>query len=433
MFKNILLASVGALFLSIILFLGFKSFRHSAYLPEEIFLASVSDSGELESGPGLVGHVDSQPTEERRLEPTDFQSEAGEQKLCGFATIAAPKRGPVIFNEVAWMGSVSDSSHEWIELKNNSSENVDISGWQIFDQKEQISVIFEKNTILVPKGLYLLEKLEEAVEDKKAHKIYSGILANSGEGLRLFNSECVLIDEVLAEPKWPAGDAKEKRTMERGASLGWHTYSGSGQNGVFGTPLKENSLPKEKEPDEEKAVSAPEPQESSAGSAQTSTEQSQDSEVQEDGKPEYVAGSAKLVVSEVMAGSELSSSDEFVELYNYGDEDVDLTGFFIKKKSSTGSESTLVSSSRLAGKTIKAKQYFLLANEEGYSFTTPADVFWPKSYTLAQTNNSVVLFDATSEVIHEVFWPKLEKGQSYTCSESKQCFTKDAPEPQNSQ
>lgn len=37
----------------------------------------------------------------------------------------------VFINEVAWMGSSSNANAEWIELYNNSEEDMDLSGWNI--------------------------------------------------------------------------------------------------------------------------------------------------------------------------------------------------------------------------------------------------------------------------------------------------------------
>lgn len=39
--------------------------------------------------------------------------------------------GDVVINEVAWMGTAADYRDEWIELYNNSQENIDLSGWSL--------------------------------------------------------------------------------------------------------------------------------------------------------------------------------------------------------------------------------------------------------------------------------------------------------------
>ncbi|MDD5098618.1 MAG: hypothetical protein PHD31_02815, partial [Candidatus Pacebacteria bacterium] len=58
------------------------------------------------------------------------------------------------------------------------------------------------------------------------------------------NSTCVLVDEVVANSDWPAGDKIDKKTMERKDFSNWQTYLFSSvdvESGLNGTPKKENS------------------------------------------------------------------------------------------------------------------------------------------------------------------------------------------------
>lgn len=142
-----------------------------------------------------------------------------------------------------------------------------------------------------------------------------------------------------------------------------------------------------------------------------------------------------ILISEIMAGVDGNSSYEFIELFNPMANAIDLTGWSIKKKSSTGSESTLVSSNRFEGKTIPPNKYFLLANEGGYGSTSSpqVDVFWPKSYTLAYANNAIVIYNANSELVEEVNWTEIPKDQSIERESfgSNQFKTQLNPNPQN--
>ncbi|KKU94300.1 MAG: Polymorphic membrane protein [Candidatus Jorgensenbacteria bacterium GW2011_GWA1_48_13] len=157
--------------------------------------------------------------------------------VCDFDSGSAPVPDKIILNEIAWMGTAAGFDKEWIEIKNISDEPANISGFQILDRDEQIKIIFPKGAIIPAGGFYLLERGEEAVSQVKADLTYTGNLRNADEALEFFDGDCNLIDEASASPNWPAGDSKNKFTMERNADgNGWHASSVKD-----GTPKKENS------------------------------------------------------------------------------------------------------------------------------------------------------------------------------------------------
>lgn len=136
-----------------------------------------------------------------------------------------------------------------------------------------------------------------------------------------------------------------------------------------------------------------------------------------------------------MVGSEGNADNEFIELYNPTDSSIDLTGWSLKKRSSTGSESSLVVASRLEGKIIPAKKYFLLAHEGGYSGGAAPDILWPSSYSLAYTQNAVVIYNPQGEKVQEVSWAEISKDQSFerTSWDSNEFIPQPSPNPKNSQ
>ncbi|MDD3386734.1 MAG: hypothetical protein PHX92_02290, partial [Candidatus Pacebacteria bacterium] len=97
-------------------------------------------------------------------------------------------------------------------------------------------------------------------------------------------NNCNLIDEVLAEPSWPAGDNDTKKTMERGSDLSWHTYFGE----FLGTPKAENSI-------QEEII---------------------DDVIEEDNINDF------LVISEIQTNG--IDGLEYVELFNQSDEEIEL-------------------------------------------------------------------------------------------------------------
>lgn len=188
--------------------------------------------------------------EEKKIEdePEEIDEKIQEKQkesdvvFCLFNQNRITKEKTIIINEVAWMGTEKGHTKEWFELKNISKRDISLGGWQILSHDNEIKISIPVDTILKPDTFVLFERgSDDTVPNEIADVLYSGNLSNDGtkktEGLRVFDDSCVLHDEVLATPWWPAGDNSEKRTMERDKNgIGWHSSS------VFGgTPKKENS------------------------------------------------------------------------------------------------------------------------------------------------------------------------------------------------
>ncbi|OGG37964.1 hypothetical protein A2127_02300 [Candidatus Jorgensenbacteria bacterium GWC1_48_12] len=189
------------------------------FFPEEKMIARISLGGKSE-----------ETAEKEKI--VNSPEEISKSEICSFIGSSInpigpiSSIGPVVLNEIAWMGDGESFSNEWIELKNISTSDVDIFGWRILDQDEQIKIVFVAKEI--GSGEFLVLRRGED---------FSGNLRNSEEGLRLFDKGCNLIDEAFASPDWPAGDNKSKFTMERSAAdFSWYTASVAG-----GTPNGENS------------------------------------------------------------------------------------------------------------------------------------------------------------------------------------------------
>lgn len=413
------------------LFLGISSFDQAVNsrndftpLAQVVDTVGVSDAALIEEKE--VGVVD-MSEREVGVVPKKESSSSPSAVACVFDATNTPTHAPVIINEVAWMGSVNNSNHEWIELKNISNERIDISGWHLIDAGEQIHVVIPEKTRFVANGLYLLERGDDAVVGVSAHQEYTGALANTNEALRLFTAACELVDEVVAKPDWPAGNSKEKRTLERSDDLDWHTYAGEGVDGILGTPLRENSLP-----GVEAATQSSE--ESTTSSIEQTLPLNNETASVSTVQPETSSIVLQpIYISEVMVGSDLGGGDdEFIELYNPNDATVNLTGYEIKKRASTGSLSSLVTPSRFKDVIIPAKKHLLITHDGAYKGAVEGDIVFPASYSLAYTKNAVVLYDANGTLIHEASWAEIKKGQSYACDTTLACVIQETPTPTNS-
>ncbi len=133
-----------------------------------------------------------------------------------------------------------------------------------------------------------------------------------------------------------------------------------------------------------------------------------------------------LLITAVMAGS---GGNEYVELFNPNAEGADLTSWSLKMKNSAGSVSTLVASSRFAGKQILAGKHFLLAGAQ-YTGSVSADITWPSSYTFAHSSSSVMLYNNAGALSDSVSWSSIPNGKSYVLVGTT--FQLQDPTPRNS-
>jgi len=164
---------------------------------------------------------------------------------------------PVAINEIAWMGTLANTADEWIELKNNSSRAIDLSGWTLSADDGAPSIVLSGT--LAAHGYAIVERTDDrTIADVTAHTVYTGALSNSGEVLALSHSG-ITYDRIpsISGGSWAGGSnsSTEKETMERYNSLlsgdsasNWGTHltftnngTDAGGNAIAGTPGARNS------------------------------------------------------------------------------------------------------------------------------------------------------------------------------------------------
>ncbi|OGM93320.1 hypothetical protein A2372_02905 [Candidatus Wolfebacteria bacterium RIFOXYB1_FULL_54_12] len=231
-----------------------------------------------------------------------------EAPLCAYGSANRAGQKEIVINEVAWMGGVRSASDEWIELKNISTSDVDISEWQLLNEGGGVKVRLGglKNPIIKAGGFVLLERTDNnSAVGATADLIYSGALANTNDGLKLFTGSCAVADEVAVASKWAAGSNDTKQTMERRASGGWQTSVSAG-----GTPKKKNSAGVAEVDKKEEAALSHVSTQSGVGGDPLSV------------APQFYP----IVINEIMY--DVPGADggrEWVELYNAGTSAVDIS------------------------------------------------------------------------------------------------------------
>ena len=169
---------------------------------------------------------------------------------------AQPK--DVIINEIAWSGTQTSASDEWIELYNTTGANIDLSGWTLkaVDGTPDIALSGTIST----NGYFLLERTADTtVSDLSADQIYTGTLGNGGESLELRDNEGNLIDTANSDGGvWPAGTGgtgtptwasmERLNTSAQDTDSNWVTNDGVMRSGldangesINGTPKAQNS------------------------------------------------------------------------------------------------------------------------------------------------------------------------------------------------
>jgi len=181
-------------------------------------------------------------------------------------TIAYPALS-VVINEIAWMGTEASASDEWIELYNNTDQDLDLTGWQLtFLPRDatttRIISTFATSTgttTLSAHGYFLLERTnDEPVKDIKADQIFKGALNDDGGIFELRDASSTLIDLIDCSSSWFAGTTTLRYvSMERISSTSTATSNNWANNNLItrngkdaagnkinGTPKAQNSVSK---------------------------------------------------------------------------------------------------------------------------------------------------------------------------------------------
>lgn len=227
-----------------------------------------------------------------------------------FFPIIAADYPIVAINEIAWMGTILSSDDEWIELKNNTSQPLDLSGWRLATNDGTPDIFL--SGIVPAGGYFLLERTDDnSVASISANQIYTGALSNGGEELVLYDNSGNIIDSVFATDGWPAGDNPSKATMERIDSLlpadsaNWQSSFIAG-----GTAAADNS-------------------QSSAPVADQQPDDIADGNTEDIQPVDWQAGPADIVINEFMPDPP-SGQPEWVELYNNSNFFIDLADWSIE-------------------------------------------------------------------------------------------------------
>jgi hypothetical protein len=129
----------------------------------------------------------------------------------------------VVISEVNWYGNGADPEDEWIELRNVSGAELNLSSWTIDAAGGGSNPITIPTGTVLPSGGYLVMADQQGADSPGSRTSLTGVsgvvlapisLINSGEQLILRDVDDNPIDSTLTGP-WPAGVSAKLWSMER--------------------------------------------------------------------------------------------------------------------------------------------------------------------------------------------------------------------------
>ncbi len=284
----------------------------------------------------------------------------------------------IIITEFLLDPKENDSDNESIEIYNDGSSEVDLSGWTISDKAGSVKKYAISKASKIKSGEYKIFYSSE-----------TGIsLNNSGDGVILKDNSEKIIDET------PISDAAKEGVSYALADNGtwkWTMIPTPGNKNII--KEKENAIPKNTLLEEAKTETQNNEKKPDAKTEVSSV--SGVNNISEDKKTyDFSDG---LIINEVLPNPEGSDDNEWIEIYNESDKDVNMEAWQIDDVLQKGSKPYTIKNEKI----IKAKSYLVFYNEETKIIFNnsgdEANLLWP---------------DGT--VVDNVKYGKSKEGYSYS-------------------
>ncbi|MFA5070345.1 MAG: lamin tail domain-containing protein [Patescibacteria group bacterium] len=178
--------------------------------------------------------------------------------------VKAENTPAVVINELMWMGSNLSSYDEWIELKNTTGAEIDLSGWYLTKESSGTEIQMLKipaGKKISASGFFVISNYDttsaNCVLNFTSDLVDSDVsLANSALQIKLYDSAGNLIDiaddgsgsplagEYASGMTWKSME-RNNRITDGTLATAWHTAAGQGKlkdgSLIYGTPGQGNS------------------------------------------------------------------------------------------------------------------------------------------------------------------------------------------------
>ncbi|MFA6308095.1 MAG: lamin tail domain-containing protein [Patescibacteria group bacterium] len=312
-----------------------------------------------------------------------------------FCLKAQASESDLVVSEIMYDAAGSDSGHEWIELYNSGLENVTVSStWRFFDSSNhKINFYQGTSTIASQEFFVLVDNGEQFLLDYPDFigNIFDTVinLSNTSSSLAISfdegTTQSLIEDYSLLWGAGGNGYSLEKIDLLASITNNWQESSILG-----GTPGKINS-----------------------------EKQTEEILIEENIIEEPSQNWSKLIINELLPNPLGSDDNEWIELYNSGDESLNLDGLKIKDN---------------------ATRVFILDVDSGLSLALAAHSYLviPKSLSGISLNNSngdgVFIMDPDNNLIDSVVYNDIAiEGRSYARSENYFVWSKTATPGANNQ
>ena len=190
----------------------------NAYTGEYFDGAKVILSAEPEKGYEFVRWSNGKTTESIEISlNNDMQIEAEFREVT-----KSPAK--IVINEINYKSADDFDTEDWIELYNNDTKDVDLSGWIIKDSKDDEPFPLPQGTIL-KKGSYLVLSAEKTAFESFFPNVENVIgdfafgLGKKEDSVRIFDNTGRLVDSVSYDKKWPDAKGNGKTLALKDATL----------------------------------------------------------------------------------------------------------------------------------------------------------------------------------------------------------------------